>query len=149
MSYRPYAAIIAEAQASNSNLTVELLNESGMTIDELMAVGIDSDGKITTIDVSDETSSLKVAGVTTESIPNLSSGIVALTGRIENITTTFSHGDYVYVAKNGELQNSIPEIGQDGFLAGDTVIRIGVIVRNADTPSNKDLLVKIQVIGKL
>lgn len=149
MSYRPYAAIIAEAQANNSNLTVELLNDSGSTIDELTAVGIDADGKITVIDVSDETSSLKVAGVTTESIADLSSGIVALTGRIENITTSFSHGDYIYVSKTGELQNTTPEIGEFGFLAGDTIIRVGVVVRNANNPSNKDLLVKIQVIGKL
>lgn len=149
MSYRPYSAIIAAAQAANSNLSANITNLSGLTISELTPVSIDTDGYLTPIDVSDEVTVISLAGVTKEEIPDNSSGPVALAGRIENIATPFAHGDYLYVSKTGELTNIVPELGQNGFVAGDAVIRVGVIVRNSTTPSQKDLLVKMQLVGKV
>jgi hypothetical protein len=149
MTYRPFAAIIAEAQAANSNLITQMKNQSGSLIPALTPVAIDNNGYITTIDVSDEDTVFSIAGVTKVSIANNASGDVSLAGRIENVSVSFAHGDYVYVSKTGGLTNQHPAIGVNGFVAGDAVIRVGVIVRNTNTPSNKDLLVKMQLVGKL
>ncbi len=149
MTYRPYAAIVAEAQASNSNLVTQIRNESGSNIGALTPVAIDDDGYLTTIDVSDDNTVFSIVGVTQGLIANNTIGNVSLAGRIENISVPFAHGDYVYVSKTGGLTNQLPEIGVDGFLEGDTVIRVGVIVRNTNMPLNKDLLVKMQLVGKL
>jgi hypothetical protein len=149
MTYRPFAAIIAEAQAANSNLITQMENQSGSLIPALTPVAIDNNGYITTIDVSDDDTIFSIAGVTKVSIANNASGDVSLAGRIENVSVSFAHGDYVYVSKTGGLTNQHPAIGVNGFVAGDAVIRVGVIVRNANTPSNKDLLVKMQLVGKL
>lgn len=99
--------------------------------------------------MSDENTILSVAGLTTATIPNLSSGPVSLAGKVPNVSVSFAHGDYLYVSKTGGLTNIGPEIGVDGFVAGDTVIRVGVICRNTANPLQKDILVKIQVVGKL
>jgi hypothetical protein len=149
MTYRPFAAIIAEAQAANSNLITQMENQSGSLIPALTPVAVDNNGYITTIDVSDEDTVFSIAGVTKASIANNASGDVSLAGRIENVSVSFAHGDYVYVSKTGGLTNQHPAIGVNGFVAGDAVIRVGVIVRNTNTPSNKDLLVKMQLVGKL
>ena len=149
MTYRPYAAIIAEAQASNSNLSTQIRNESGSGIAALVPVSIDDNGYLTTIDVSDDNTVFSIVGVTQSFVANNSSGLVSLAGRIENVGLSFAHGDYVYVSKTGELTNQHPEIGINGFVAGDAVIRVGVIVRNINTPLNKDLLVRMQLVGKL
>jgi hypothetical protein len=149
MTYRPYSAIIAEAQASNSNLVAQMKNQSGSTIAALMPVSVDNNGYIVPIDVSDEDTIFSVVGVTQASIANNALGSVLLAGRIENISISFAHGDNVYVSKTGDLTNQTPQIGINGFVAGDAIIRVGVIARNTNTPSNKDLLVKIQLVGKL
>lgn len=149
MSYRPYDAIIAQAQASNSNLTVDILNDTGLTIANLTPVAVDDDGRLSLIDVSDDNTILSIAGVTSAAILDGSSGPVALTGRILNTGIGFAHGDYLYVSKTGTLINQIPEVGINGFVVGDAVIRVGVVVRNATTPANKDILVKMQLVGKL
>lgn len=149
MTYRPYAAIIAQAQAANSNLTAQLINDTGSNIPILTPVSVDSDGRLITIDVSGDDSVISIAGVTAEEILDGSSGSVALNGRIVNITTSFLHGDYLYVSKTGGLTNEVPTSGVNGFVDGDAVIRVGVIVRNASAPSQKDLLVKMQLVGKL
>lgn len=149
MTYRPYAAIIAQAQAANSNLSTQMRNESGSGIDALTPVSVDNNGYLSTINVSDDDTIFSIVGVTQVFIANNSSGSVSLTGRIENVSIAFAHGDYVYVSKTGGLTNQHPEIGLNGFIAGDAVIRVGVIVRNTNTPSNKDLLVKMQLVGKL
>jgi hypothetical protein len=149
MTYRPFAAIIAEAQASNSNLITQMKNQSGSLIPALTPVAIDNNGYITTINVSDENTVFSIAGVTQVSIADNATGAVSLAGRIENVSLPFAHGDYVYVSKTGGLTNQHPAIGVNGFVAGDAVIRVGVIVRNTNVPSNKDLLVRMQLIGRL
>jgi hypothetical protein len=149
MSYRPYAAIIAEAQAANANLSTQIKNETGSGIAALTPVAIDNNGTLTTIDVSDDSTVFSIAGVTQVFIAHNASGAVSLAGRIENVSVPFAHGDYVYVSKTGGLTNQHPAIGVNGFVAGDAVIRVGIIIRNANTPANKDLLVRMQLVGKL
>lgn len=92
---------------------------------------------------------MNVAGVASESIANGSSGAFITTGKVTNITTSASFGDVVYVSKTGILTNTKPSIGAGGFIAGDFVVSVGVIAKNADNPSSKDLVVIIDVVGQL
>lgn len=46
MTYRPYAAIIAEANANSSKLVLELVNGTATTIPALTPVGMDNAGNI-------------------------------------------------------------------------------------------------------
>lgn len=149
MSFRPYSAIIAQAQASNTKLIFGMLNASGADIAFLQPVASDSGGRAKAVDPSSQSDMLKVLGVAATIIPNNGSGNVITHGKIENITTTFSWGDYVYVGKDGLLTNIIPEVGSNGFVEGDYIIRIGLIVRNKDVPANKDLVVQIERLGQL
>jgi hypothetical protein len=126
-----------------------MINDSGSTIPVLTPVAVDADGRLQLVDVANDDASISLAGLTFEDILDGQSGRVTLTGKIENITTPFAPGEYLYVSKSGGLTNLIPQIGFGGFVSGDSIIRVGVIVRNADIPSNKDLLVKMQLVGKL
>lgn len=149
MTYRPYAAIIAEANANNSSLSLELKNGTASTIPALSPVGIDSSGDLKPIDVTDELSSLLQLGITESSINSNAYGKVIFTGRIENVTLSYPHGTILYVSKASTLTNQVPTIGINGFVAGDKVIRVGGIVKNKTNPSLKDLIVKFEVIGTL
>lgn len=149
MTYRPYAAIIAEANANNARLVLELKNGTTSTIAALTPVGIDSAGDIKPVDVTDELSSLLQLGVTENSINSNTYGNVIFTGRIENVSLSYSHGTVLYVSKTGTLTDQVPTIGINGFVAGDKVIRVGGIVKNKTNPSLKDLIVKFEVIGTL
>ncbi len=149
MSYRPYAAIIAEATSAATGMRVELQNDSGSAIASLQPVCSDSDGKIQAIDVSIEDDAIKTLGVSTTSISDGSSGLILTHGRLEAVTTPYSFGDYVYVSKTGDLTNILPSEGVGGFISGDYIIRIGTIVRNKSIPSQKDLLVNVTVVGQV
>lgn len=149
MSYKPYAAIIAAAQAANTGIKFDMLNNSGSLINALQPVTSDGSGQVKAIDPSVEDDSLKVVGVAAQMIPDGSSGSVVSHGKFENISTSFSFGDYVYVSKTGDLTNILPTIGSNGFTDGDFVIRVGVIVKNKTIPSQKDLVVQINIVGQL
>lgn len=149
MSFRPYSAIVAAAQASNSKLTFPMANDSGSAIAIYQPVCLDGSGKIKDVDVSVEQDSLTVLGISTQAISNGSYGTIITHGRLENISTALNFGDYVYVSKAGGLTSTLPNIGVDGFLAGDFVIRVGLIVKNKDIPAQKDLVVNLELIGQL
>lgn len=149
MSYRPYSAIIAEAQSANSSIRLELKNDTGSTINALSPVTINSDGKLKLINVSNAADASKASGVVTDNISDASLGVVVMAGRIENIFTAFNYGDFVWVSKSGDLTNVEPVLGVGGFVSGDFVIRIGVITRNRTVPANKDLLVQVRLVGQM
>jgi hypothetical protein len=149
MSYRPYAAIIAEASSSASGIKFDLKNDSGSAISALQPVSTDVFGKAKAVDVSVESDALKVVGIAGSSIPNGSYGSIYSHGKVENITTSYDFGDYIYVSKTGGLTNILPSEGVDGFVSGDFIIRVGIIVRNRVTPSQKDLVINIGIIGQV
>lgn len=149
MGYRPYNFIIEAAAGSSTGAKIKLQNDTGSTISVLTPVTIGSDGKLKLIDVSVENDAVKTCGVTEENIFNTNSGDVAINGKISNITTAFAFGDYVYVSKLGALTNILPTEGSGGFVAGDYIIKIGVIARNPDNPANKDLLININLVGQI
>ena len=65
------------------------------------------------------------------------------------IYSWFVEIDVLYVSKTGGVTNVKPSIGVDGFTAGDVIIRLGVVSKNRDNPSNKDLIVNVAIIGVL
>lgn len=148
MSYSPnYKG--RETDALAQNVGENIGNTSGFTISRAVPVRIDGNGNLDLIDVSDEDQALAVAGVTLESIASGTKGPLASSGRVLNITTTANNGNVLYVSKTGGLTNIKPEAGVGGFLEGDFVVRIGVLFKNQDFPTQQDLLLNIEVIGQL
>lgn len=126
-----------------------LTNTSGILISKFTPVKINTvDSGISSIDVSSE-EALSVVGIASEHILDAASGAIASSGRIKEIVTSATFGDIMYISKIGDLTSIKPSEGVNGFLAGDFVIRVGIIVKNEDNPSNKDLLVSIDVKGQL
>jgi len=123
-------------------------NNTGSTIPKGTPVKVTSVG-VALVNVSLEADVDAIAGVTRADISNLSQGDVAAAGLIENITTSFSTGDAVYISKTGILTNIKPSIGVNSFVAGDFVVRVGVIATNTGNILQKDLLVSIQLMGQL
>ena len=88
-------------------------------------------------------------GITAADVPNLSEGEVVNSGVLLNISTSASSGDPIWISKLGFLTNTPPSIGVGGFVAGDWVVYLGVVVQNPDTPTQKDLLVSMENMGQL
>jgi hypothetical protein len=150
MTYKPYNVIIQEAaQIGSSAQIIELTNNSGSPIANLQPVSVDASGNIKGTDVSIEDDAIKFLGLASQNIPNGSSGNVVISGRITNISTTLGFGSYVYVSKSGGLTDIFPTEGVNGFVAGDYVIRVGVIARNQDNPLNKDIIIYPALIEQL
>jgi hypothetical protein len=148
MSYSPkYTGRKTDAIALN--VGEDIGNTSGLTLLRATPVRIDGNGNLNTIDVSVEAQALAVAGVTLENILDGTKGPLASSGRVLNIVTTANNGDVLYVSKTGGLTNIKPDIGVGGFVAGDFVIRMGVLFKNEDVITQQDLLLNIEVIGQL
>lgn len=149
MSYRPYQAIINEASGNSNRIRSNLRNDSGSTIPKLTPVCLNTSGKLKLIDVAVQNDALKFVGITENDIPNASFGNIVTNGKIENITTSFDFGDYVYVSKAGGLTNILPSEGVDGFVSEDYVLRVGVISQNETNPLNKDLIINMTIVGQV
>lgn len=123
-------------------------NSTGVVIAKGTPVRLTSIG-IATVDVSNETSANAIAGLVKADIANANVGDVINTGVIDNLITSASVGDIMYVSKIGDLTNIKPSVGVNGFNEGDWVIRVGVIAQNMDTPGALDLMINIQIVGVL
>jgi hypothetical protein len=148
MSYNPNFAGSSSAAASQAINTTEL-NNTGSSITKLTPVRINSSGNIALIDVAVESEALAIAGLTDSDITNSSSGNIVNSGKIKNITTTAVFGDILFLSKTGDITNIKPSIGVGGFLAGDFVVKLGIVAKNADVPTDKDLIVHISIVGQL
>lgn len=135
----------APAAQRTSNLVA---NNTGSTINQASAVYSDSTG-IHLIDPSVEAQAQGIVGVTSTNISTGTNGQIVSNGTILNISTSASIQDVMYVQKNGSLGNTKPSIGVGGFLAGDWIIKVGVITMNTSNALLKDLTVTIQVIAQL
>lgn len=124
------------------------LNNSGSTI-PFTLVRQDNLGNIHKIDPSIESDAVNYLGVLLGSTPNGSSGLVALSGLVKNISTGFSMGDIVYLSKTGGLTIVVPEIGTGGFVAGDFVIKVGKITKNSTIGTQKDFKVEVELKGQI
>lgn len=148
MSYSP------NFRGSTSTATSEevgdrLINTSGGALVKATPVRIDTSGEIRLINVSVEAEALSMVGIVKENISDGTSGVVISSGRIENIVTTANNGDVLYVSKTGGLTNIKPDVGVGGFIAGDFIIRVGVVFKNENIPTQQDLLLNIDIVGQL
>lgn len=123
-------------------------NGSGSTIPKLSPVRTSANG-IDLVDVSNEAQANAVIGVLPADVLNGAVGEVVGSGTITNITTSAAVGDVMFIAKDGSISNAKPNIGSNSFVAGDWVVRVGVIAKNASNPGQKDLVVNVQVVGEL
>lgn len=148
MSYNPNFSGVSSAPSSQSVQTSEA-NNSGSMISKLTPVRIDTSGNIALVDVGIEAQALAIAGLTDADVLHSATGNIVNSGRVKDITTSALLGDVMYVSKTGGTTNVKPAIGTGGFVADDFVIRLGVVAKNPDNPSNKDLLVNISIVGQL
>ena len=143
MSYRPYNKITTVAISDTRT------NNTGVTMAKGTPARINSNGELDFVDVSLESSSFPVVGLISQDIADGSFGNFLTVGKVTDITTTASFGDVVFVSKTGGLTNIKPTIGVEGFIEGDFVIQVGVVAKNEDNPSLKDLILNVSLVSQL
>lgn len=133
----------------SKSVEMQITNTTGSTLLKFTPVYIASDGTYQKINVSIEAQALSCVGVISEDINNGGTGNLAYNGTIEDVTTAADFGDILFVDKTGGITNVRPSIGLGGFVEGDFVVQIGVIAKNPENPTLKDLIMNVQVIGQL
>jgi len=148
MSYSPnFTGRSTDALAIRAGYSA--LNNSGLVINKASAVRLDVNGEYGEIDVAVETEALSAIGVTVDDIPVGETGESLMSGTIPDVNITANVGDIIYIAKTGELSNIRPQLGVNGFVAGDFAIKIGILFQNDVAPLQKDLFLSIAIIGQL
>lgn len=148
MSYSPNFRG-TQSNGSSRQVITNYTSSSGSAIPQGMAVYANTSGHILPVDPTNQTSVGAMVGYANIRIPSTASGGVISSGRLENITTSFSVGDALYVGLDGNPINVKPDYGVAGFSVGDSVIFIGVLVNNEFNPAQTDLQLFTQVIGQL
>lgn len=141
MSYSP--------NALGNKTSAQHLNNSGGTLTKTTPVRVDSEGNLKSINISQGSEVEALVGLIEKDSGDGEFVSVVQTGIIEDITTSFNFGDRIFMSKSGGLTNIQPDVGVGGFLAGDFVISIGIITKNIENPSKKDLLLYIINRGQL
>ncbi len=152
MSYSPLfrGSTSAGSSRSSRSLSTNFQNGSGGMLIQCTPVAMNASGQLIAVDPSDESTILQFLGVCGEDIPNAASGSVYDGGRLENISIGFSVGDALYLSKAGFLTSTKPSEGVGGFVSGDFVVFIGLVVKNEFNPLQKDLKLMIDTkIGQL
>ena len=129
--------------------TIQVLNPTGSTIVQGTPIGINVSGEMQLLDVAIEDNILSFVGLTKTDISSGSTGEVVVSGPAENVNTTANLDEIVYVAKTGGLTSTKPEIGVGGFVAGDIIVKVGKVTKNATNGSLKDVVVQPQIIGQI
>ena len=148
MTFNPNFTAISSPESSKTT-SAQFLNANVNPILKGTPVRLDVNGNLQLIDPSSEDDVTAIAGVVDSDILPGNTGDVVNSGRLDNISTTAAIGSPLYIDKNGALTDIKPSIGVNGFQAGDFVVFLGVVAKNKVNPSNKDLLVRIQLIGQL
>ena len=143
MTFRPYSAIVTAGVGHDRT------NSTGSLITKGTPLRINTSGTLDFINVSVESEAVAVSGIATNDITSGQKGTITSGGKIEDITTTASLGDLLYVSKTGGLTSVRPEIGAGGFLSGDFVIMAGVVAKNETNPVKKDIIVSMDIQGRL
>lgn len=136
-------------RGSSRQLQTGYQNASGSTLAQATPITINGSSQLVGVDVSSSASANKILGLCSTSIPNSASGEVVDHGRLENVSVGFSVGDALYVSKAGFLTNVVPSVGVGGFVAGDWVVFVGVVVKNEFNNLQLDIVISIQVRGVL
>jgi len=149
MTYDPrLSGTVLTVGAVSSELPART-NSSGGSLNRTDPIRLDSSGTVQKVDPSVESQVLSCIGVAKDSISNGASVGIVTGGRLENVTVPGSFGDSLFLSKTGTLTNVKPAIGVGGFVTGDFVLSIGIVVKNQDNPLLSDLLVNIRLVGQL
>jgi hypothetical protein len=151
LMYRQGSVDITVIKDFARNIILEgLQNGSGSVLTYATPVCSGSGGTLQKVDVSNLLLASASFGLVYDvSISAGSIGSVMTHGRLENVTGSFTFGDVMYVDKSGALSNVRPSVGVGGFILGDSVVRVGVIVRNRSNPVLMDLAVSVVHVGTL
>jgi hypothetical protein len=148
MTYSP-SFFNKESKGSSRQTVTNFMNGYGSDLVKGRLVSVNTSGYLVPTTVYDEVLVQAIVGMTNISIPNAATGSVVDNGRLEDISTSFSVGDAIYLNRDGNLTNIKPEIGVSGFVEGDFVIFLGVVIKNEFNASLKDIKLMISVIGQL
>lgn len=145
MTYNPLANFPSSAM-SNARKGV---NVNSNALSRGTPVRIVSAGGIDKVDPSIESQIDSIIGVVKHDVLPGNQVDIITSGTVEDITTTAAIGQPIYLSKTGGLTDIKPSIGVNGFVAGDWIIKIGVIAKNNTNPAQKDLIVNLQILGQL
>lgn len=155
MSYRPYDTIIQETldlippAAEAGSVKIVYVNSTGSILTALQVISINTGtGNLQLASVSSENTILSGLGLTEAAVPIGDEASIVHKGQIKNVTTSLTYGA-VFLNKDGTLTNTQPNIGINGFIEGDFVLKVGVIIKNKDNPLNKDFIVDFSIVGQL
>lgn len=144
--FQAIRALIASAAGTTQTIGT---NSSGSVIIAGSPVKTGPGNTIELVDVSIPSDVEAIIGVAAQDIADGTSGILITDGRVENIVTSFSIGDIVWIDKSGALTNIGPNIGVNSFASGDAVVVVGTIAENLNNASQRDLIVDIDNLGLL
>lgn len=149
MTYNPrLRGAVITAGAVSSELPART-NSSGASITRTNPVRLDNNGEVQRVNPSVESQVLACIGVAKDSVSNGALVGIVTSGRVEDVTVPGSFGDTLFLSKTGSLTNTKPSIGAGGFVAGDFILAIGIVVKNQSNPLLTDLLVNVRVVGQL
>jgi hypothetical protein len=114
-----------------------------------MACSINTSGLLVPLNVSSQTSFQAMVGYANFRIPTSALGPVIAGGRLHNITTPYPIGTALYVGTDSNPTNIYPSVGVNGFLSGDAVIFMGVIIPNEINPAAIDIALFTQLVATL
>lgn len=143
---QPAALSVGSTQTGYQNGTV-----SSMSVGTSVSANTTS-GHMVLTDVSNEATTESWLGLTAQNIPSTAHGLVASSGRIENIPLGlgFAIGDTLWVGTApGSLTNIKPDITVSGWQTGYFVLFVGVVVQNEFNSVNQDIQLCRQIIGQL
>jgi hypothetical protein len=147
MTYSP--SFTGSTGAASKVIQTTFTSGTGLTLSKATPVSINASSQIIAIDVSSETSVYRLVGLCGADIAGAATGNVVDTGRLENVILGYSVGDPLYVSKSGFLTNVKPDIGVGGFLSGDWVIFVGLLIKNDSDPLKKDIKLMLSIVGQL
>jgi len=143
MTYRPYSAFVSPS------LDYIRTNTTGVTINKGTPIRMNASGDPDFIDPSIESQVIAIAAVAQDSVANGVQGVFVTSGKVQNLSVSFLHGDSIWLSKTGGLTDIKPSEGVNGFVSGDFVVMLGVIAKNEANPSLKDLILHIDIMGQL
>ena len=143
MTFRPYSAFVSPS------LDYIRTNLTGVTINKGTPIRMNASGDPDFIDPSIEAQVVAIAAVSADDVANGVQGVFVTSGRVKNLSVSFAHGDSIWLSKTGGLTDVKPSEGVGGFVEGDFVVMLGVIAKNEDNPSLKDLILHIDIMGQL
>lgn len=149
MSYSP-VSFNPQGMGSSRQLITDYTNASLITaIPQAQACYVNGFGKIVPLDLTNQSNWSAFVGYANVRIPAGTLGQVISNGRLQNVTTSYTAGTALYIGKDANPTSIVPSVGVNGFVSGDMVIFMGVIVPNETNSLELDIALFTQFIDVL